>query len=463
MHSYVSMIARRLRALRKLCGPLAAAVVLAAFALPANAAKTISLSVTPVPAPLTSQTTAISAVITNTGNSNANSFEIDWSTSPYFTVTGATAGGTSGSCSTAGLRGPGYSSCVFLKQVPTKTSVTITLNVQVNNACNAMSLNWYAYAWTGAPGPASQSFDLQGAAPVTSSTPNCSIKFVTQPTDAFVGSTITGTPFNSTGAPVTVQLKRDGAPVVGTNVSLSAVPANCATGPGSAVTNASGNVALSFTAAAVSSCVLRASATEFGSVDSQSFNVVQQQGSLDCPGGGNTFGTTGANGLVLNGSRLQNVDDPAPDAVGGSTAPACVVVPYVVSTTCPTGVTGTCTNFVYDPLNQGTHMAFAFHWKWPLEPIPPNGVDGIAATLQFFINGNAIGLDLDLCQEIVPIYDANGNLTGVDPTKPPFDQDSAVAGTQAGCLITRTVKQVGDKVQVNEDAYVQGDYAARRN
>ena len=54
-------------------------------------------------------------------------------------------------------------------------------------------------------------------------------------------------------------------------------------------------------------------------------------------------------------------------------------------------------------------------------------------------------------------------MTGVDPAHPPFDQDSSLPGTQAGCLISRQANQVGDEIQVTEDAYVQGDYAARRN
>src|SRR5512139_166067 len=98
-----------MKSLSKLMGFLTSAVMLAAFALPANAAKTITLSVTPTT--LSMQTTAVSATITNTGNSNANSFEIDWLTSPYFKVTGASAGGGSaGTCTTSGLRGASYSS-----------------------------------------------------------------------------------------------------------------------------------------------------------------------------------------------------------------------------------------------------------------------------------------------------------------------------------------------------------------
>ena len=459
MRSNVSVIAKRLRG--RVAGLVTVAIALAAFALPAAAGgnqKTISLSVSPTA--LTTATTVVYAKITNTGNSTANSFEVDWKTSPNFVVTGASAGGAAGSCSAAGRRGPGYSSCVFTKQLPVKTSITITLQVQVTNPCAPVSIDWYAYAWTGAPGPVSQSFQLDCSNPVTKiSAASCSVNFVTSPKDAFIGSTITGASLNSTGAPVTVQLLPASN---GTAVSVVASPAACAAGTSPVTTDATGVAQIAFKGAASGACTLTVSAAGYGSVVSQQFAVVQQAGDLDCPGGANAFGTTGANGLVLNASRLDNVTDPTTDPAG-SAPPACVVVPYVVSATCPTGVTGTCTNFVYDPLNQGTHMGFAFHWKWPLEPIPPNGVNGVAPTLQFFINGNAVGVDLDICPEIVPQYDSNGNLTGIDPTKPPFDQDSSVPGTQAGCLITRTTQQVGDKVQVTEDAFVQGDYAARRN
>jgi hypothetical protein len=453
-----------MKVLGKSLGLLTAAVVLAAFALPASAAKTISLSVTPIPAPLSSQTTVVSAVISNTGNSNANSFEIDWLTSPYFTVTSASADGASGSCSTAGIKGPAYSSCVFLKQLPTKTSVTITLNVQVTNQCNAMSIDWYAYAWTGSPGPVSQSFTLQGTPPVTASSPNCTIEFVTQPKDAFVGSTVTGAKLNSTGAPVTVRLLNSGTPAVGTTVSLGATLAGCATtDTASAPTDATGTVTLNFTAAVAGSCALTAAATGFGSVTSQSFTVVQPQGQLGCDPTNNAFGTSGPGGLVLSATRLPNVNDPAPDAVGGSTAPACVVVPYTVSTTCPNGLSGTCTNFVYDPLDQGTHMAFTFHWTWPPEAIPAGGIGAITDTEQLFLNGNPTPLSLDLCPEIVPNFVA-GTFVGLATGSPsPDDQDFALPGTQAGCLVRRVVIQVGGQVQLIEDAYVQGDYVTSRH
>lgn len=440
---------------------------LAAFALPANAgsSKTISLSVTPTT--LSTTTTVVYAKITNTGNSTANSFEVDWKTSPSFTVISASASGTMGSCSTAGRRGPGYSSCVFTKQLPVKTSVTITLTVRVTAQCSPASIDWYAYAWTGAPGPVSQSFSLNCSIPVTSvAGSSCAVNFVTQPADAFIGSTITGSPLNSTGAPVSVQLLQNGiAAPAGTAVSLSATPATCAAGATPATTDASGVAQIIFTGAAAGACALNASAPGYGSTSSQQFSVVQQAGNLDCPGGNNAFGTTSSGGLALDGARLDNVADPAPDAVGGSAPPACVVVPYVVSATCPSGFTGICTNFVYDPLDQGTHMAFAFHWEWPAEAIPVGGIEAVANTQQLFLNGSPTPLELDLCPEIIPAFDEDGALIGLAPTSPsPFDQEAPTPpGTQAGCLVRRTVEQVGGQIRIVEDAYVQGDYAARRN
>ena len=451
----------------KFVGFLTTALMLAAFALPASAAKTISLSVTPTT--LTAQTTTVSAKITNTGNSNANSFEVDWLTSPYFTVTGASASGTSGTCSSPGRRGAGYTSCVFLKQIPTKSFVTITLNVQVTNQCTAFSIDWYAYAWTGSPGDVSQSFALQGAPPITSSSPNCTISFVTPPADAFIGSTITGSRFNSAGAPVSVQLQRSGAAVPGTNVSVSASAA-CAISD-SATTDASGIArftTLASTASATTDCVLTASSAGYGSASSTTFKVVQA-GQLGCAADNNTFAATGAGALVVNGTRLENVDDPSPTAVGDFAAPACVVVPYVVSTTCPAGVTGTaCTDFIYDPLDQGTHMAFRFTFEWPIETIPEGGIDAIPETGQLFINGRPTPVDLNLCPNTVARYDVDGNFELVSdpaytgPLPHPQDQDSVAPGTQAGCLIGRNVIQDGSGLKLIEDAWVQGDYTTIR-
>ncbi len=177
------------------------AMILAAFALPASAAtKSISLS---VPAgPLTTAQTTVQVTIGNTGNSNANSFEVDWTTSPQFTVvSGSVGGGPLVYPTPPGLKGPTYSRLIFTNQLPTKTSVTVTLNVTVTSACAPSSIDWWAYAWTGAPGPASTSFPLPPG-PYTTTLPltsGCTLGFVTQPKDAFMSpSIITGTSFNST-------------------------------------------------------------------------------------------------------------------------------------------------------------------------------------------------------------------------------------------------------------------------
>ena len=103
--------------LHNLFGSLMATVMLAAFALPADAGsgstKTISFSASP--AALTKTTTVVYATITNTGNSTANSFEVDWSTSSGLNVVSATASG----CGTVyptppGLKGAGYSRVVSI-------------------------------------------------------------------------------------------------------------------------------------------------------------------------------------------------------------------------------------------------------------------------------------------------------------------------------------------------------------
>jgi len=340
------------------------------------------------------------------------------------------------------------------------------------NECTALSINWSASAWTGAPGDVSQSFALDAPNPpgahTTSSSPNCSIKFFTPPNHAFITSKITGSPFNSAGAAVSVQLLRGVTPVSGKVVSLSAVPETCATptliGGTTATTDASGIAELNFTAMARGSCQLRASEAVYGSVDSAYFNVVQQDGNLGCTTStNNKFPLTSTDALPANGStRLPNVKDPkvdAPDAI----PPDCVQVPYDVSTTCPDGVTGTCTNFVYDPRAQGTHMAFAFHWEWPVEAIPALGIEAIRNTQQLFLNGSTTPLELDLCPEIIPTFGNDGTFIGLAPTsRSPLDYDSP-PGTQAGCLVRRIVKQVGGKIQIIEDAYVQGDYSGFRN
>ena len=557
-----------MNSVRKL-GFLTAAFMLAAFALPASAAsttKSISLSVTNQP--LSTSTTLVQALIQNTGNSNANSFELDWSPSSNFLVSGATAKSPTGVVTT-GTCAPGR--CVFIYQLPTKTSVTITLTGVFVDRCTPKSIVWTALAWTGGPGTPSTSFAPgtattavsasckitfapQPTGAITGSTitgspynpagpfvsvtlkqngvvtaldtdvslsasegcatatatrtvagvaiftslkaavpnPAClltataagydsglsqsfevvppgKINFTTPPTNAFIGSPITGSPFNSAGDPVTVQLLRAvGVPALpGTSVTVSG--AACAIGPATAFTDASGfarfSTLTSEAPATKADCQLTAVSSP-GYDDGVSlplFDVVQP-GQLGCPGDNNTFGAGGAGDLVVNGTRLDNVNDPTIDPPSSTTPPGCEIVPYVVSATCPDGVTGACTDFIYDPLHQGTHMAFVFHWEWPLESIPLPGIDAIQNTVQLFINGSTTPLELDLCPEIVPDFAGDGTFIGLAPGSPPPDDQEfpTPPGTQAGCLVRRIVKQVGGQIQVIEDAYVQGDYTATR-
>lgn len=138
-------------------------LALAAFALPASAAKTISLNVPS--GPLTASTTQIQVTFNNTGNSNANSFEIDWIPSANFSVQGGFVTGQPSNVGTLlnpGTYGSPYKGIVFNKQAPAKTAVTITLNVTVTPSCTSTPVTWKAAAWTGSPGPLSTTFTLTG-------------------------------------------------------------------------------------------------------------------------------------------------------------------------------------------------------------------------------------------------------------------------------------------------------------
>ncbi len=287
---------------------------------------------------------------------------------------------------------------------------------------------------------------------------SCSVKFETQPADAFPNSTITSVPFNSAGARVTVQLL--GGQVSGQTVSLSTSPDMCATGPSSAVTDGSGIAVLEFAAGAPGPCELTVSG--YGSpVDSLPFNSVEPTGELGCTALNQNTETVGdgTTAAEVAGVRHGNLDDST-----------CVPVPYTLTSTC--GADQACSiDFVYDPLEQqADQLNYVFHFEWPPRDIPPGGIETIENTEQFFVNGTT-SFELDFCPGIVPVYES-GVLVGIDPefplTYPIDDQDSDVEGLQAGCLIQRVTKQLEDpllrgKVQLIEDAYVQGDYAARRN
>jgi hypothetical protein len=187
---------------------------------------------------------------------------------------------------------------------------------------------------------------------------------------------------------------------------------------------------------------------------SSHFDLVKPDGVLACPGGGdNTTIDAGVPGTspLVSGVRNPNVD--------GS---ACTPIPYNLTSSCDATnpANGCKTVFQYDPLGQGSSMSFTFHTEWPLEPVPappPPGVAQVKPTLQFFVNGSPTGIELNFCPEIV--INPDGTVTGV-----PNDQDTSVGapGIQAGCLIKRQVNQVGNKIQLIEDAYVQGDYTTIR-
>jgi hypothetical protein len=451
-----------------------AAVMLAAFAPHVGAAtKLIEFTVTP--AELTTGTTAVYATIKNAGNSNANSFEVDWLKSPYFTVNSASANGTTVYPSPPGLTGTAYSRVIFTQQLPTKTSVTITLNVTVTgvNECapTSASLNWVAYAWTGAPGPVSQSFTITPPGPRTTTLPasaSCTIAFVDQPKDAFIGSIITSAPFDSTGAPVSVQLLQNGAPAPTTTVTVSS--AACAISA-TATTNPDGIATFptltSNALATQAACQLTASATGYGSsAPSASFKVVASDGILGC--GDPTEEALGAAGALASGMRLQNTD-------GGCGAQ----IPYVLVWR-DLGDGQQELQFVKDDLGQSVAMTFAITWsdepvpapvlENPPNPLPPNyGVLGSIplSRQQFDASGS---VDLDLCVG-TPSYTA-GELTGLSPIGLPGDQfpdlSTALEEVQYGCVYDRHITFPApppDSVPVlglKELIYLQGDWGASR-
>jgi hypothetical protein len=126
-------------------GFIVAAAMLAAFALPASAAKQISLTMDTDELP-----TVVYATIDNIGsNSTANSFRVRWESAVNnFNVTSASiAGGTTVPCETSlsGLTGQ----CTFNNQPPLKPSsipVTIQLITTVTDPCMAFELTWSAFA-----------------------------------------------------------------------------------------------------------------------------------------------------------------------------------------------------------------------------------------------------------------------------------------------------------------------------
>jgi hypothetical protein len=273
------------------------AVLLAAFAVSANAAKTITLtnSTTAGQAPflgVTLTTGTVYVQLNNTGNSNASSLELDWTNTPQFTVNSATINTSKGVLAGTLITGqttPGsYKGVVFTFTLPQKSAVVIALNVTVNagTTCGSPQITWQPYAWTGGVGTPSSSFSAPPLGAYTSNLPgaaNCSLSFLNQPMDAFVGSVITTAPFNSTAAPVKVQAMQGSTAVSGVSVSIGSTGGSCSIS-GSATTDSGGNATLTSisSSAAGADCQLTAAAAGFTSATSNAFDVVQQQGTLSC-------------------------------------------------------------------------------------------------------------------------------------------------------------------------------------
>jgi len=286
--------------LRKLAFVLTA-MMLAAFAVSANAAKTITLTNSttagqPAFLGVTLATGTVYVQLNNTGNSNASSLELDWTNTPQFTVNSATISTSKGTLAgtlVTGQTTPGsYKGVVFTFTLPQKSAVVIALNVTVGagTTCGSPQITWQPYAWTGGVGSPSSSFASPALGTYTSNLPGatgCALSFVNQPADAFVSSIITTVPFNSTAAPVKVQAMQGSTAVSGVSVSIGSTGGSCSIS-GSVTTDGTGTAALTSisSSAAGTDCQLTATAAGFTSATSaappNAFDVVQQQGSLSC-------------------------------------------------------------------------------------------------------------------------------------------------------------------------------------
>lgn len=359
------------------------AVVVGAFALPANAA-TKSITLTNV----TGQSAVLGATLTaganqtiylslnNTGNSNASSLEIDWTNTPLFTVNSGTINGSKGTITGAlvspGQTPGGYNGIQFTFTLPQKTSVVIALNVTVNagSTCGVPQIIWQPYAWTGGVGIPSTSFAAPPTGTYTSNlpgAPNCTLSFATQPADAFVSSVITTVPFNSFGAPVKVQATKDSIGQAGVSVSIGSTGGGTCSISGSATTDSSGTATLTSISSSASgtNCQLTATATGFTAATSNAFEVRQPLSTLDCsPANGSTFGD-------LASFLTSNTVPPTGSADWGllrgkNTDGNC---PFKVPFTFTLDGTNNSALFTEDSLGQSTSVEYIIQWA-------PVDVDG---------------------------------------------------------------------------------------
>jgi len=345
------------------------AMLLAVFAASANAAKTIILensttSGQPAFLGVTLATGPVYVQLTNTGNANASSLELDWTNSPQFTVNSATISTSKGTITGALITGQtpgGYKGVVFTFTLPQKSSVVITLNVTVSalSTCAAPQITWQPYAWTGGVGSPSTSFAAPALGTYTSNlpgAPNCSLSFTQQPADAFVSSVITTVPFNSMATPpVTVQATQDGNPLSGVSVSIGDIGA-CSIS-GSKTTDASGNA--KFTSLSSSApgtdCQMTATAPGFTSATSDAFNVVQSLGTLSCDptDPNNASGNLNPDAIPPLGSADWGLKRGSnTDGTCGSDVPFSFVVD---------GTTNTA-HFTEDSLGQPTSVEYIIRW-----------------------------------------------------------------------------------------------------
>jgi hypothetical protein len=365
----------------------------------------------------------------------------------------------------------------------------------LDTRCTTESMNWFAYAWTGSPSSPSQSFALSNGVQRTTSTPKCTIRFGTQPADAFVDSTITGEPLASLSTDVvTVELLQDGSVATGATDIVEVVSACAATADTAAVDGVASLSALKATSADPA-CVLTASAVGYGTVDSTPFKVLEPTGVLNC---GDSETAPEEEGVTGTLTRLDTQD--------------CTLLDYSLDFDGQTLV------FLadYSVLEEGEFPEFRFDMAWAPEFVevplhvavpyteggdnPPPAtnsgfstfVQKVPLTVQWFEDPDN-RFFLDYCPAKSISYDRppnDDNVVGIvlqDEVESDVDNDMSVLdGFQYGCLIKRTVEIVNDDVgvcpitalgdpkftgpttaeaicvKVTESFYVRGDFGATR-
>ena len=286
------------------------AIAVTAFAMPATAAKLYTLNMSSVPAPLVAgvanqaASMKLNNISNETGNANTSSFKL---VAGNGITIKAPVSGTAvplGGGYTATIQNNGSSIYVSNIQLPLKPfGPSLVLNMTVDVSCTATGKNWNMLGvWTGS-GFTGQTFTFTNSPPNTS-TPDTpvtgicgSISFASQPADAFAGTvavptSVTTVAYDSAGAPVKVKLLANGNPSPGVTPTVS-VTASCAVTASATATDAAGLSTLTLTSTGSSDqsgCVITASANQYGSVNSNAFNLKAPAGILGCTTGNNFVG-----------------------------------------------------------------------------------------------------------------------------------------------------------------------------